>query len=202
MLSQANLPTSFADFTLPFWKGKLALTYPNDDDAIAYLFSQIIEKYGWSWFETLANYQDVEWVRGSATGGAILQQNLTRSVTFTSLGAAQHLAETYLPNDQFMSWAQTGAILASTKRPESSKLFISWLLSDGFQKELASSGLWVARSDIPSGPNKTSIFESRLTEPIGFNKFMLDRTEVEWWKLQFETTLGTAQGKSPLHDDL
>lgn len=101
-----------------------------------------------------------------------------------------------------MSWAQTGAIFQSTKRPESAKLFVSWLLSDEPQKYLASIGFWVSRKDIPGGPNGTSIFDSRLTDPIGFNKFMLDRTVVERWKLQFETLIGTAQGVSPLDDDL
>lgn len=178
------------------------LTYPNDDDAIAYLFSMIIGKYGWSWFETLAHHQDVQWVRGTATPGAVLARNWTSSATFTTMGVSQSLAQIFLPNDQFMSWAQTAAIFSSTKRPESSKLFISWISSDAFQKPLADSGSWSSRNDIPSGPNKTSIFESKLTEPIGFNKFMLDRGAVEWWRLQYETILGPAQGISPLHDQL
>lgn len=101
-----------------------------------------------------------------------------------------------------MSWAQTMAIFASTKRPESSKLFVSWLSSDAYQKTLADGGTWGSRSDIPSGPNKTNIFDSTLTEPIGFNKFMLDRVGVEWWRLQYETILGMPQGASPLHDEL
>lgn len=202
LVSAATLPQSYADFLLPAWKGKLVLTYPNDDDAIAYLFSMIIGKYGWSWFETLALHQDVRWVRGTATPSAVLAQNWTNSATFTTSSPTQSLAQTFLPNDQFMSWAQTGAIFSSTQRPESSKLFMSWISSDAFQKPLADSGVWSSRSDIPSGPNKTSIFESTLTEPIGFNKFMLDRGEVEWWRLQFETFLGPAQGDSPLHDQL
>lgn len=202
LLSAANLPTSYGDFILPAWKGKLVLTYPNDDDAVNYLFSIIIGKYGWPWFEALALHQDVQWVRGTATPGAVIAQNWTRSATFTTSGKSGFLGEAFLPNDQFMSWAQTAAIFSSTKRPESSKLFISWLLSDSYQNGLASGGTWGARSDIPSGPNKTSIFDSVTTEPIGFNKFMLDRVEVEWWRLQYETLLGTAQGASPLHDNL
>lgn len=202
LVSPAALPKSYAEFILPSWKGKLVLTYPNDDDAIAYLFSLIIGKYGWSWFETLAYHQDVQWVRGTATPSAVIAQNWTRSATFTTSGTTQFLVESFMPNDQFMSWAQTMAIFASTKRPESSKLFISWISSDAFQKPLAASGSWGSRSDIPSGPNKTSIFDSALTEPIGFNKFMIDRAGLELWRLQYETFLGPAQGISPLHDQL
>ncbi|RPB10180.1 periplasmic binding protein-like II [Morchella conica CCBAS932] len=205
LISSADLPASFADFTLPAWKGKLALTYPNDDDAIAYLFSLIINKYGWSWFEALAT-QDVQWVRGSATPGAVVGKNSTRSIAFGTLPGSNtsYLKEYFLEDEQIMTWAQTAAIFASTERPESAKLFISWLTSSSFQENFAASGFYVGRNDLQSGPSTTNetVWESKIYDPIGFNRFMLDRSEVELWKLQFESILGTAQGASPLHDEL
>ena len=46
-----------------------------------------------------------------------------------------------------------------------------------------------------------SDFKGKL-DPPAFERFMLDRTLVEQYKLQFEQLLGTAQGVSPLDDDL
>ena len=46
-----------------------------------------------------------------------------------------------------------------------------------------------------------SDFAGKL-DPPAFEKFMLDRALVERYKLQFEQLLGTAQGLSPLEDDL
>ena len=70
-LSSSDLPTSYADVLDPKWKGKLVLVYPNDDDAIAYLFSLIINTYGFDWLNALAK-QDVKWVRGTGTPGFVV----------------------------------------------------------------------------------------------------------------------------------
>ena len=38
MNKTSTKPTSYADFTKPEYKDKIALTYPNDDDAVLYQF--------------------------------------------------------------------------------------------------------------------------------------------------------------------
>lgn len=203
-LSPADVPSSFADLLNPVYKGKLILTYPNDDDAICYLFSLIISRYGFSWLDGLVK-QDIQWVRGTGTPGIVLagthnQSSNTRSLSFTTLGKPPEgdflqVREPSAP-EQYMSWTQTAAILASTKRPESAKLFISWLLSDESQTQLAATGPTVRKS-----LNRVSgfdVFESNTTQIDGFRVFMRDRALVDWWRLQFETALGTAQGPSPL----
>lgn len=210
VLSNSSVPNSYADMILPEWKNKLVLTYPNDDDAIAYLFSLIIGKYGWDWMETLAHEQNVRWVRGTATPSAVLARgsassgnNGTSVLSFTT-SEASGLTRKTPTDDLYMSWAQTGAIFASTKRPESSKLFVSWVLSDEFQKDMVTKNgaQWLIRKDLEDIAPGGSIWEEKNTDPLGFWKFMVQREKVELWKLQYETLLGTAQGESPLHDDL
>jgi ABC-type Fe3+ transport system substrate-binding protein len=58
-----RIPKTYLDVLDPYWKGKMALVYPNDDDGVLHLFSLIISKYGFRWLELL-NQQDVQWVRG------------------------------------------------------------------------------------------------------------------------------------------
>ncbi|KAK4505000.1 hypothetical protein PRZ48_002963 [Zasmidium cellare] len=53
-INASEVPTDYASITDPKFKGKLILTYPNDDDAIAYLFSLIIGRYGYDWLYALA----------------------------------------------------------------------------------------------------------------------------------------------------
>ena len=79
-LKPEDLPRNYGELLDPKWKGKLVLTYPNDDDAIGYLFSQIIGRYGWSWFEGLKK-QDVQWVRGTATPGYVIAESADASKT-------------------------------------------------------------------------------------------------------------------------
>ncbi|KAJ8067554.1 hypothetical protein OCU04_004894 [Sclerotinia nivalis] len=206
-VSEAEAPTNYADLLHPKWKGKIVATYPNDDDAIGYLFSIIIEKYGFEWLEKLAT-QDVQWVRGTATPGFVIQDNHNnanasasglspkgRVLTFTSYPPAN---ATYVRDvspeapEQHMSWAQTAAAFASTKRPNTAKLFLAWLTSDENQKNSTTGSV---RKSLDIGG---TLYESNTTQTSQFRQYMQDRTRVEWWKLQYETTLGPAQGVNPM----
>ncbi|THY86676.1 periplasmic binding protein-like II [Aureobasidium pullulans] len=154
-------------------KSKLALTIPNDDDAITYLFSVIIEKYGWE-----------------------CETNTTRTLSFTTnLNGAANLASK-TPDDARLLWPQTGAVFATLSRPESSKLFMSWLISDECQQQFVDGGYYLARKDLNSSLG--DIWNDDFTPLTQFATFMENRDVVEWWRLQFETSLGTAQGPSPV----
>lgn len=164
-LGPEELPRNYGELLDPKWKGKLVLTYPNDDDAIGYLFSLIIGRYGWSWFERLANEQDVQWVRGTATPGYLLAEsadaskagdragkrpkeyvsdNGQRVLSFTTAGyplQSDALAWSEPePAEQYMSWTQTISILRTTPRPETSRLFLAWVTSEEFQTMLSQRG--------------------------------------------------------------
>lgn len=178
------------------WKGKLILTYPNDDDAVLYLFTLIVNQYGWPWIEKLSQ-QDVHWVRGTATSTT----NLDRSTTTAALSFSSNLINsTHLASkqtvDHHVQWPQTAGIFASTDRPESAKLFLSWLMSDEMQASLAASGSQLTRAGIIN--TTAAVWEERSVAATQFAKFMSNREVVKWWRFQFETALGTVQGASPL----
>lgn len=194
-LNASDIPTTFESFRDPFWKSKLVLTYPNDDDAVAYLFSLIISNYGHSWLQDLAA-NDVQWVKGTASAQfEIARQhsstNSSRALTFTSGTGSDSWWKSSTPNDQYVSWAQTGAIFASTPKPEAAKLFVSWIASKEFQRTMSS-------TQYALNTDATNLLLSNLTQLSGFRQFEQDRATVEWWKNQYEDVLGTPQGPSPL----
>lgn len=196
------VPTSFASIPDPAFRSKLILTYPNDDDAVAYLFSLIVGRYGFQWLYDLAQ-NDVKWVRGTGSPAlemmALHNTSSSRCLSFTTYTAGAEYFQTKAPEapEQYMSWAQTGAIIAGTPMPESAKLFMSWLVSFQRQNETAASG----RSSVLTSVNEmygVSPYASNATQLSGFRLFEQDRANVEWWKNLFEEVLGTAQGKGPL----
>ena len=186
----------------PKWKGKLILTYPNDDDAIAYLFSLQIAKYGFEWLERL-NQQDVQWVRGSASPFILLSQGVgnsssKRSITFstTHLDGFSPAIKTKIPSkEEYLTWFQTMAIFRSTTCLESSKLFASWILSDEWQGPLSKTVTTPLNHLNALSGNE--IYTNNNTQTQGFRYFENDRAVVEWWKNQYETTLGPAVGIDP-----
>jgi ABC-type Fe3+ transport system substrate-binding protein len=195
-LKASDLPSTYDKLLDPFWKNKLVLTQPNDDDAITYLFSVIIEKYGWEWLEGLQK-QNVKWVRGTnAPANYMAEKNTSSVLSFTTnLINVDNVA--YQPlNDTRMMWPQSAAIFATTPRPESSKLFMSWLLSDEVQQQSVDDGSYLVRKDL--GGQAGSVWDDPYTSLTEFATFMDNRELVEWWRFQFETSLGVAKGASPV----
>ncbi|THW77654.1 periplasmic binding protein-like II [Aureobasidium pullulans] len=195
-IKDPEVPSTFGELINPVWKSKLALAYPNDDDAITYLFSIIIENYGWEWFDTLLQL-NIQWIRGTGQPADLISQtNTTRALSFTTnLNGAKNLASKTL-SDARLLWPQTGAIFATTPRPESAKLFMSWLISDEYQQQFVDTGSYTVRKDLESA--SSSVWDDNLTPLTQFATFMENRDLVEWWRLQFETSIGTAQGLSPV----
>ncbi|KAH7125544.1 ABC transporter [Dendryphion nanum] len=187
----------FADALKPELKDKLILTYPNDDDAVLYAFDLVVQKLGVKWFDDLIA-QNPTWVRGSATPGNQLSLNSTPYVAAFGTGGRAGTVNTSRPTDvPYVTWPQTAAILKDAPHPEGAKLLHNYLLSSEFQ---FSSPRWTVRTDAPIGyPN---IFNETNTNVTGFLPWMLDRPRVERLRFWFETKLGTAQGLSPLEDDL
>jgi ABC-type Fe3+ transport system substrate-binding protein len=180
----------------PILEIKAHLDLPERRRCRAYLFSLIVSKYGHSWLENLAA-NDVQWVKGTATtineiASLRNSTDYSRVLTFTAGGTGpESFWANSTPDDQTISWAQTGAIFASTPRPEAARLFISWVASKNFQA-VQSRTQYALQTD---GANPLL---SNLTQTSGFRLFEEDRATVEWWKNQYEDVLGTPQGPSPL----
>ena len=174
------------------------LAYPNDDDAVAYLFSIIILRYGFSWFQTLVRDQDVLWIRSTAKSALALTSgpfSMPGRLLTSTTGEASTLQKA-MPDDQLVSWWQRAAIMRSTKCPESARLFISFLLSDAWQSPISQAGAGVPLNslNVASG---IDIFASNSTQTQGFHDYMMDRAMAERWRFQFEDLLGPPQGPDP-----
>ncbi|EDR09625.1 uncharacterized protein LACBIDRAFT_190104 [Laccaria bicolor S238N-H82] len=192
-----TVPTSYKAFLKPEWRNKLALTYPNDDDAILYLFTSIVKRHGWTFIDSLVS-QNVTWLRGSGTPSELIAKPPSQNELTASFAASTRVAavvSTKLPTeDHYVTWPQTGAIFATTTMPETAKLFMSYIMSDEWQAIASASSGYATRKEF----DKNEVLNQTLTNPLGFVTFMQDRANVERWRFQFETTLGTPQGVSPL----
>ncbi|CAJ0546692.1 Ff.00g013190.m01.CDS01 [Fusarium sp. VM40] len=195
-------PREFADFLKPEFKDKLVLTYPNDDDAVLYAFDLIMQEFGYEWFEKLLK-QNPRWVRGTATPVTLLSKaNSTVAATFTAgigLQSSGNLNVTIPTKGSFVTWAQRAAIFKDAPHPEAAKLLHNFMLSNEYQN---GTGSWSVLKDVPAPEGYAGIMDTPSTNPVEFDRFMSDRVRVERLKLFFEDKIGTAQGLSPLIDDL
>lgn len=74
----------------------------------------------------------------------------------------------------------------------------NFLISDEWQQN----GNWSPRKDITPPAGAKAILEQPNTNAPGFIEWMADRANVERVRFFFEEKIGTAQGVSPLDDDL
>lgn len=127
--------------------------------------------------------------------------NTTSVATFTaghSFQSTPGLTD-IIPNEgTFVSWPQTGAILKDAPHPEGAKLLHNFILSEEYQRNFG----WSPRKDMPAPTGAQTIVKQPNTHAAKFAKFMADRENVERVRFYYETRLGTAQGLSPLEDNL
>lgn len=159
-----------------------------------YLFKLIVQEYGWEWLDQLL-YQDVQWVRGTATPAEIMLRNTSKTISFTTYPPIEGWISVAPVSDPYMSWTQTSAIFKDTNLPETAKLLQAFLISEEFQ---VSRGAPSVRKDV----GNTTIWDAKNTDYVTFHQFMEDRDIVEQWRFVFEDKIGTAQGLNPLIDDI
>ena len=190
-------PRTALDFLDPKYKGKLTITWPNDDDAVLYMFKNIVDKYGWGYMDGLMAQQPT-FVRGLPSSiGAVMGGQA--AATIAGMGGlvsdpASPATFTIPTDDFFQSWAQTAAIFKKAKHLAAAKLYLSWLLSKPFQQQVFQ---WSVRKDVPPPAGYKPILEYSNTNPVGFHNWMKDRAAVEQFKSQIELYVGRPQGPNP-----
>lgn len=188
-------PRTPPDLVDPRWKGRIASSYPNDDDAVLFLYRQYVYEYGWEWAGRLAA-QNVHFARGTHTPGAAVAARQkaigiggpgTPNPSATS--ATRWVATDDIP---FVAWGQRAAILAGAERPAAAKLYLNWQLSTEVQH--AASNGWSVRTDVPPADGLRAIWEYPNAHVDHFVEFMADRAEVERWRRSFALYFGEVQG--------
>jgi ABC-type Fe3+ transport system substrate-binding protein len=195
-LSEADAPRDALDFLDPKLKGRIALGYPHDDDAMLWQLDRIVSEHGWSYMEKLMA-QDVTWLRGSAPVRVAVEKG-EKAVTFAASGPlampANATAKFVLPrSESFLSWPQPYAIFRDAKHPAAARLYINWLLSKEVQDR---SRQWPVRRDaaVSGGYGPVTAYN---TAPAQFRSFLQDRKRLEKVRDQLEQFIGPMQGPNP-----
>jgi ABC-type Fe3+ transport system substrate-binding protein len=193
-----RLPRTALDFLAPEYQGKLTITWPNDDDAVLYMFKRIVDQYGWTYLDRLMA-QRPTFVRGMpASLGAVSSGQAAASIAAFGMLAADPTSPTTftLPvDDFFQSWAQTAAIFAAAKHPAAAKLYLNWLLSKEFQQNNVPQ--WPVREDVAPPAGYRPLVSYGNTSHAGFHEFLKNRPAIEQFRSQIELYVGTPQGPNP-----
>ena len=177
------------------WKGAIASAYPNDDDAVLYLYSLYAQTYGWDWIAKLAD-QQMQFGRGTNSPGDALfsgAKNIGIGSGGSLVPSSTNPVEWVVAKDHpFMAWGQRAAIFKQAAHPAAAKLYLNWQLSAANQQN--SFNGWSVRTDMTMPGSLPPIWTYPNAHLDGFPKFMADRAAAERWRQTFTLYFGEVQG--------
>ncbi|ETI37552.1 hypothetical protein F441_16324 [Phytophthora nicotianae CJ01A1] len=185
-LNGTAAPSTPADLTDPKWAGKIASSYPHDDDAVLFLYTRYVEKYGWDWVAKMAQ-QNIDFNRGSNVASDLVAAG-EKVIGVGSSGRADPITFVGGNGTDYLSWGQRVGILSKAKHPAAAKLFMNWAVSKEVQETVIST---TVRADI----NTTHPWSIPEANMAAFPDFMEDRSKVEQWKQTFALYFGEVQGE-------
>ena len=191
-------PSSFnaTDLLQPQFKGKIILTYPDDDDAVLFGFKQIVDKYGWGYLGKLMA-QDPAFVRGVPGSAAGVASGKYLASIAVGGDARPNGQQVFSASETFNTWVQHGAILQQSQHKAAAELFLSWITSQQTQKAAIAPWTWSVRSDVTPPTGLKPLATYRNTNPSAFSAFMSDRAAVEAFRAQVALYVGQPQGVDP-----
>ncbi|KUO08968.1 ABC transporter substrate-binding protein [Streptomyces sp. DSM 15324] len=189
----AGAPRTPLDLLDARWKGRIASSFPHDDDAVLYLYSLYVKYYGWDFVARLAA-QDVRFARGSnSPGDAVRSGQYAIGVGGSGAPLGTGPVKWVMPESApFMAWGQRAAILKAAANTTAAKLYLNWQLSTATQQS-AFNG-WSVRTDITPPAGLKPVWEYPNAHLDGFPRFMSDRAEVERLKQTFALYFGEVKG--------
>ncbi|CAK4080707.1 unnamed protein product [Aphanomyces euteiches] len=191
--SKVKFPKTPADLVDPIYKNLIASPYPHDDDAVLFVYSKYVEKYGWDWVAKLAQ-QNVQFKRGTNTPGeAIAAGNKSIGVSvWGQIIPESWYKLTFITKDiPYLTWGRRVAIFKKARHPAATKLFVNWLISKERQTTLGYSSV---RTDIPPPAGYKFAWEVPNANSLEFAKFMEDREAIERLRFTFALHFGEVQG--------
>lgn len=192
--SAIDVPASPKELADPRFKGQIASSYPQDDDAVLYLYKLYADYYGWDWVRRMAE-QDIQFARGTNTPGEAVEGG----VKPIGIGGAGSLTSNTAQmrwvvesGHPFMAWGQRAAILKTARNLNAAKLYLSWLTSRAQQAQ--SFNGWSVRTDVQPEGGLQPIWTYDNSFWWDFPAFMRDRAEVERWRQTFVLYFGDVKG--------
>jgi iron(III) transport system substrate-binding protein len=151
-VSAADAPHAWTDLQDPKWKGKLALGDPSFSGFDAAWDVQMIKKYGWDFYVTLAKndpliQRSTVDSMGALIAGERLVSALPDELVLTQAAKGDPIGVIY-PTDGSVEVLGLTAILANAPQPATARLFTEFLLGPQHAKLLVDNHLQSARSDV------------------------------------------------------
>jgi ABC-type Fe3+ transport system substrate-binding protein len=186
-----DVPNSANDFLKPIFNGKNVTPYPADDDATLWLFTKVVEKYGWDWMDkymaTKPNFIQghLGQQRSVASGQNFVAIDSIFNITEPMKKAGSPVESHFSTEDATPVWPLMGSIFKKAPHPNAGMLFLAWLLEP---EQQAGTGTWSPRNDLPPPSGYRPIFSYKVVND--YQTFLVNEAQVVQLRKRFEGYTG------------
>jgi ABC-type Fe3+ transport system substrate-binding protein len=190
-VKEGDVPNSANDFLKPIFNDKNVTPYPADDDATLWLFTNVVEKYGWNWMDkymaTKPNFIQghLGQQRSVALGQNFVAIDSIFNITEPMKKAGGPVDSHFSTEDPTPIWPLMGAVFKEAPHPNAGMLFMAWLLQP---EQQAGTGTWSPRNDLPPPSGYRPIFSYKVVN--GYQGFLVNETQVVQLRKRFEAYTG------------
>jgi ABC-type Fe3+ transport system substrate-binding protein len=190
-VKSADVPNSANDFLKPMFRGKNVTPYPADDDVTLWLFTKVVDKYGWGWMDqymaTKPNFIQghLGQQRSVASGQNFVAIDSIFNITEPMKKEGSPVESHFSSEDATPISPLTAAVFDKAPHPNAAKLFLGWLL-EGEQQ--AGTGTWSPRNDQPPPAGYRPIFSYKVVND--YRAFLVNQAQVIDLRKRFEGYTG------------
>jgi ABC-type Fe3+ transport system substrate-binding protein len=193
-----TVPTSAEDFLKPAYRGEVITVYPQTDDVTLFLYSGIVDKYGWEWMKAyMANkpsfikgHLGVAQAVDQGKAGASFDTITALSVVQPHYGVAAHVA--FSKVDATPYWTQSAAMFRISPHPAAAELFLRWSLGKEQQRAMHRKGVWSVRDDVDPPDGFERIRKYKLTDR--YHEFVTNAPRLVELRGRFQEFVGPPVG--------
>jgi iron(III) transport system substrate-binding protein len=166
LVKAEDAPKNWTDLLDPKWKGFVATGHPAFSGCTGVWCVAMRKLYGWEYFEKLAKNNPR--IGRSAVDPVTL---MTAGEVRVGLGSANNIYRTMdkgnplaisVPTDGLSVCVTPSAIPANAPHPAAARLFMEWLLSEGYSKIVAGDGSEPIRTGVPPRPDEPPLASQKV----------------------------------------
>lgn len=191
-LIPANLaPKRWLDLTQPKWKGQLTIANPAYGGTSLNWAAGIVKLYGWKFFEDLAKNAPLlteghlPGMQLVASGERLIAAEMNDYDARAGVARGQPIGIIYPEEGTFVIPSPI-AIMKATARPNASKLFVDYILSEEGQTVYVDDHYFAARTDVRAPKGATALGSLKVI-PIDWNAVEKQSEEI---KTKFSAIVG------------
>ena len=161
-----NAPKSWTDLLDPKWQGQVATGHPAFSGCTGVWALALKKLYGWEFFEKLAkNNPRIGRSAGDPitllTAGECLVAPASANGAYPAAEKGNPIGINH-PTDGLVVCVTPSAIPANAPHPNAGRLFMEWLLSEGYSRLIAADGSEPIRIGVPPRPDEPPLAEQKV----------------------------------------